>query len=238
MPFRSKKQQRFMYAARPKGVDLEEWARATDFSKLPEKVRKKRKKDKNDAESIADCLLRALKEKLKDKNDVFQGRESLESHGLPMTASIDQSLKLATEYQYQVKLSFSGADLGHLALDLAGLIPVIGEAADFSNAVWYISDGKYLLAALSLISMIPELGDAIGKGSKALAWLAKTAPDAAELIAKHGPEVADIIRMIRMVIRENRDLIDRAFQKLEEREEIKEHIPKVREALDAFSGNE
>lgn len=47
MPFLSKRQQRFMYASKPKGVDLEEWAEKTNFKKLPEKVRKK--KDKGDA---------------------------------------------------------------------------------------------------------------------------------------------------------------------------------------------
>jgi hypothetical protein len=64
MPFRSKKQQRFMYATKPKGVDLKEWSAKTDFSKLPEKSRKKKKRKKNDT------------------NDVFQGSTSLESHGL------------------------------------------------------------------------------------------------------------------------------------------------------------
>jgi len=37
MPFVSKKQQRYMYANKPKGVDLDKWAKETDFSKLPEK---------------------------------------------------------------------------------------------------------------------------------------------------------------------------------------------------------
>jgi hypothetical protein len=98
MPFRSKRQQRFMYAARPKGVDLDEWARQTDFSKLPErapKKKRKRKKDKSDApEPITDCfripeveielwldeIERGKKEE--DKDDVFQGPVSLESHGV------------------------------------------------------------------------------------------------------------------------------------------------------------
>lgn len=242
MPFRSKRQQRFMYAAKPEGVDLEEWAKGTDFSKLPEKVRKKkRKRDKNDVEPIEDCFripevgIDVLRDMREDKNDVFQGEESLEAHGLP---GIDKTLALASEYHRQVKLSFSGADLGHLALDLAGLIPVVGEAADFSNAAWYISEGRYLMAALSLISMIPEIGDAVGKGSKTLAWLAKEAPDAAALIAKYGPEVSNIIRGIRTTIKANKGLIEGLFNKLEEREDIKEHIPKVREALDTFSGNE
>ncbi len=43
-----------MYATKPEGVDLKEWAEKTDFKKLPEKVRKK-KKDKSDVEECAEC---------------------------------------------------------------------------------------------------------------------------------------------------------------------------------------
>lgn len=78
MPFRSKRQQRFMYATRPKGVDLKEWADKTNFGKLPEKVRKKRKN--------------------KDKNDVFQGPESLEAHG-------ERALRAAEVFQKAVEES-------------------------------------------------------------------------------------------------------------------------------------
>jgi hypothetical protein len=52
MPFRSKRQQRFMYATKPRGINLKEWADKTNFGKLPEKIRKKKisKKDNNKAE--------------------------------------------------------------------------------------------------------------------------------------------------------------------------------------------
>lgn len=58
MPFRSKRQQRLFFATMPELA--KEWADKTDFSKLPEKVRKKKhsecddiddqKKDKIDCE--------------------------------------------------------------------------------------------------------------------------------------------------------------------------------------------
>lgn len=47
MPFRSKQQQKFMFATLPELA--KEWAKKTDFSKIPKKVRKKKKKkDSND----------------------------------------------------------------------------------------------------------------------------------------------------------------------------------------------
>lgn len=63
----------------------------------------------------------------------------------------------------------SGAGLseaGHTALDILGLVPVFGEAADAANAAWHAAEGNYLDAGLSLISVIPVVGDVIGKGGK------------------------------------------------------------------------
>jgi hypothetical protein len=40
MPFDSKAQQRYLYANKPKGVDLTEWSEHTDFKHLPERAKK------------------------------------------------------------------------------------------------------------------------------------------------------------------------------------------------------
>jgi RHS repeat-associated protein len=41
----------------------------------------------------------------------------------------------------------SWSDIGHAALDVAGLVPVIGEAADVANGLWYMAEGNYVDAA-------------------------------------------------------------------------------------------
>jgi hypothetical protein len=51
-------------------------------------------------------------------------------------------------------------------LDIAGLVPVIGEFADLANAGIYLAQGDYQMAGLSAISIIPVFGDAIGKSGK------------------------------------------------------------------------
>lgn len=51
MPFKSKKQQRFMFAKMPELA--KEFAEKTDFSKLPEKAKKKKKNDCDDKISKA-----------------------------------------------------------------------------------------------------------------------------------------------------------------------------------------
>lgn len=52
----------------------------------------------------------------------------------------------------------SWSDIGHAALDVAGLIPVVGEVADLANCGWYAAEGEYLDAALSCASAIPFAG--------------------------------------------------------------------------------
>ena len=49
-------------------------------------------------------------------------------------------------------------DMVHLGLDVAGMIPVIGEVADGANALLYLAEGDYANAALSAAAMIPIAG--------------------------------------------------------------------------------
>lgn len=51
---------------------------------------------------------------------------------------------------------FSG--IGHAVLDVAGLVPVVGEAADGINAAWYLAEGDHTSAALSAAAMVPFVG--------------------------------------------------------------------------------
>ena len=66
-----------------------------------------------------------------------------------------------------------GVSWYNILLELAGLIPGYGEAFDAINALDYLRKGMYLFAALSLISIIPIVGDAIGKGGKIAILLSK-----------------------------------------------------------------
>jgi hypothetical protein len=60
----------------------------------------------------------------------------------------------------------------HLALDIAGFVPVIGEAADVANGLLYLAEGDYVNAGISFVGAIPLAGDsakagrAVTKGTK------------------------------------------------------------------------
>ena len=91
---------------------------------------------------------------------------------------------------------FNSREAAHIGLDIAGLVPGIGEFADLANVIAYIKEAEnvegeekleaYFYAALSALSMIPEVGDLIGKGVK---YLGKGSNTVAKFTAKHGPKI-------------------------------------------------
>lgn len=88
------------------------------------------------------------------------------------------------------------ADFGHGVLDVAGLVPVIGEPADGINASWYAAEGDYVNAGLSAAGMIPFVGwgatgsKLVGKGVKA----AKGADEAAGAGKKSFDDLPEPVR--------------------------------------------
>ncbi len=61
------------------------------------------------------------------------------------------------------------SDIGHLTLDIVGMVPVVGNAADGINAAWYAAEGDYLNAALSSLALIPAVGQAVTIAKPAIA---------------------------------------------------------------------
>ena len=113
---------------------------------------------------------------------------------------IRKLIKKQIKEVYEIQTLNEKTDWYNIALDIAGLIPGYGEPADFANMVDYAIKGDYLFAAFSAISMVPEVGDAVGKGGKTLVGLSKG--------FKKGSAIA---KSIIGTIRSNRGLIDKIF---------------------------
>ncbi|WP_327242971.1 golvesin C-terminal-like domain-containing protein [Streptomyces sp. NBC_01320] len=81
-------------------------------------------------------------------------------------------------------IDISLSDVGHAALDVAGMVPVIGEAADVANGIWYMAEGNYVDGAMSMAAAIPGAGNAV----TAAKWAKKGAKavDAVKSAAKSG----------------------------------------------------
>ncbi|HWM58886.1 MAG TPA: DUF6531 domain-containing protein [Pseudonocardia sp.] len=85
-------------------------------------------------------------------------------------------------------------DLGHGALDVVGLIPVVGEAADLVNAGWYALEGDYVMAGLSAAAAIPGLGYAATAGKLGV----KGARVAGKVAGEAVEGVPDTVRVFRV----------------------------------------
>jgi hypothetical protein len=124
----------------------------------------------------------------------------------------------------------------HLGLDACGvLFPGPGELCDLANVLLYAKKGEWLNAGFSLISVIPEIGDLIGKGGKYTKWAAEALPKTSSLAKKHGSKLATVIRKVRSAIRNNRELIDQLLDKAGQEPRLAEYIPPIQDALDAFA---
>lgn len=113
---------------------------------------------------------------------------------------------------------FSG--LKHVALDLVGLIPGVGEPADFLNGLTYLKEGNYLFAVLSFISMVPAIGDLIGKGGKVLAAIGVKSP---------------VLAKVAHAVLNNKGAVSAFMGKLNQNKQVSPYIPRMQQALDQFT---
>jgi len=82
-----------------------------------------------------------------------------------------------TACAYRFKRSLANAvDTAQTVLDVAGLVPGVGEAADLTNIAIHAYRGQYFHALLSLMSMIPTVGDIVAKPLKFLISSGKKIP--------------------------------------------------------------
>jgi len=119
--------------------------------------------------------------------------------------AFDEALEAAGDTARNVGRAVSNAsisDIGHTTLDVVGMVPVVGEAADLANAGWYAAEGDYTNAALSAAGAIPFAGNAatVAKwGNKAIG-AADLVTDAAKLAdnvgdaAKLADNVGDVAK--------------------------------------------
>lgn len=69
-------------------------------------------------------------------------------------------------------------------LDAVGTVPVVGEGADGINAIIHLFKGDFKGAFLCAVSMVPVVGDALGKGGKVLKYANETAEVGIEITKK------------------------------------------------------
>lgn len=123
------------------------------------------------------------------RDDLEKLSRYLESKGYQEESNAIRKLAVmgpspAKEREWASQSSNPSYEAAHMLLDLLGLVPVYGEAADFTNAALYLSKGataeNILMAALSITSMVPSAGDV----AKVLKYGSKLAPETLKQIAE------------------------------------------------------
>jgi hypothetical protein len=82
-----------------------------------------------------------------------EGGKALEDGGKAFEGALSEAAKTAR--------SMSLSDLGHTALDVVGMVPVLGSVANLANAGWYAEQGNWAAAAGSAAAAIPLAGDGV-----------------------------------------------------------------------------
>jgi hypothetical protein len=162
------------------------------------------------------------------------------------TVALTESELRGVVREFKLSLDSEALKTGtHVALDVCGaladLIPGYGTAVaagcDAANAGMYAKEGKFLVAGLSLISVIPIVGDLIGKGGKLALWFKKTFPRASRVVRDNAPKLIVEIKNLQKLIKGNWKEIEKLLDAMEDHEQIGEYIPEIKEALAVFAGH-
>lgn len=145
------------------------------------------------------------------------------------TADLFEKLAKSTNKEFKEEMNIKNAGVGHFILDVVGLIPGVGEVADMTNALIYLDEGEYLMAGLSLISVIPEIGDFIGKGTKLALWL-KNLGKVGEFLSKFGGGIVKIASLIKKYMPKIKIVLDVARKN----KTINEYFEKINKAIEDF----
>ena len=137
------------------------------------------------------------------------------------------------------------SELGHIVLDITGLgfDLVGGQGAwfDATNAIWYASEKNYLYAALSLISVIPVIGDVVGKGGKYLHKMEKTRKVGASMYktgkVMKSAKTVDKIGKVKSTLKNPKvkEKISKIFDVAKKNKKFAPHIDQMQTALDDFA---
>ncbi len=96
-----------------------------------------------------------------------RARRAVAEAGVHAAEALHRAVAAAPEARrfWEATIRPAGAEeSAHLALDAAGMVPVVGAAPDITNAGWYAAEGRAVEAALSAVSAVPGPGDVVGAG--------------------------------------------------------------------------
>lgn len=135
----------------------------------------------------------------------------------------DRSSSIIYEHQLNEGVADLLADLGQSVIAAIGALPPleatgVAEAADTMNAVIYAARGQYVNCLLSLISVAPVIGDALGKSGMVLNFLRRVvqsggrAGQAATWTIQNLPRLQTSLRTLANFVKNNKTKIKLALE--------------------------
>jgi hypothetical protein len=92
--------------------------------------------------------------------------------------------------------SLNLSDIGHVVLDMAGMAPVLGEAFDFANGLWYVIEGNGTDAALSFAATIPMVYSSTVRYAGRIVKLADGTYQTVKFIGKNAENFIDELKRL------------------------------------------
>ena len=105
------------------------------------------------------------------------------------------------------------------------------------NAYLHAKNKEYLYAFLSLISVIPEVGDFIGKSGKLASWVLEKFPKtahAAKIVMKEIEARSDTMKEVLALMEEHEESIEKILRTAARNKYFSEHAEEIRFAYMAF----
>lgn len=110
---------------------------------------------------------------------------------------LSREIKLQKQEQIEAAKREQVSEIVHGTLDIAGMTPVVGMAADVLNGVIYIFEGDLVGASFSAVAFIPVIGEVATPskygGKLVLATASSGADNVFRMAGKRGDDAAELI---------------------------------------------
>ena len=120
---------------------------------------------------------------------------------------LSREIKLQKQEQIEAAKREQVSEIVHGTLDIAGMTPVVGMAADVLNGVIYIFEGDLVGASFSAVAFIPVIGEVATPskygGKLVLATASSGADNVARMVGRYGDDAAELI------VKESNSLINK-----------------------------
>jgi hypothetical protein len=160
-----------------------------------------------------EMIYKTAKEIKKYKSNIMKGGGMNDQDGMTNNVEVLPNVERGSFIHHSQSITFTQKiDKLHLLLDLIGLVPTYGIAADVVNFLLYFVRGEYSDAFYSLICMIPTVGSILGLTTKYLVKFFNNRKPEYQEYYNSMQSLKDITKELRIVENKHRNLDNFAYK--------------------------